>query len=703
VTPPAAQAVEEQAALRLAAGRARAGELMPYLGDALYAVKAVPTTAIPTVGVDARWRMYYNPEFLLTLDVAEVVGVWLHEVAHPLRRHHERFDALAEPQERHPLFNQAGDCAINDDLRAAGVRLPAIKAWYPERVPGAAAGMTAEQIYRLLVESPAGRRVVAPTPAVLLLPGTLEHDHGVPVRVLARTREPFLAEPLTVTVDGSAVAGAVVHDERTASFELTSRWPPGEHAVELRSGAGSASAVLRVTAPTIVLRPDHLPRNRSTREKVVVTGRGTRFSAASVVELVSADGRDLGSVADVVAVSATSLTFQVTGVPDGTHLVRVRTGTEVVQAALGVGVPHLDLSPDRLPSAHAVPVALAGVGDDVAFDASSRAELLDPTAGLTPVAGALDRLTVVAPHVVNLDVARSLPDGSYLLVVTTGAERAAATLTVATDRGAPRVAPPPPGYDDCGSGAGGPRRVWEGDASGHDAAGEDDGSVDAGRAELLRQQTARNVLDHVRSRGSVPGGWERWARATLAPVVDWRRELTSLTRRVTASVAGARDYSYARPSRRASATPAVVLPALRQPRPPRAALVVDTSGSVTEEMLARVHAETAAILRRSRGTGLQVIACDAAATRARLVRRVQDVVLVGGGGTDLRVGVTAAAALRPAVDLVVVATDGDTPWPERPPRENPGATYVVLLLDGPRDGVPPWMRTITVPREPDDR
>jgi len=82
---------------------------------------------------------------------------------------------------------------------------------------------------------------------------------------------------------------------------------------------------------------------------------------------------------------------------------------------------------------------------------------------------------------------------------------------------------------------------------------------------------------------------------------------------------------------------------------------------------------------------------------------VQDVRLVGGGGTDLRVGVTAAAVLRPAVDLVVVATDGDTPWPERPPRENPGATWVVLLLDGPRDGVPAWMRTITVPREPDDR
>ncbi|WP_167585007.1 DUF2201 family putative metallopeptidase [Kineococcus rubinsiae] len=699
---PDADALQERAALRLAAGRARAGELLPYLGDALYAVTTVPTTAIPTVGVDPRWRMYYNPEFILTLDVAEVVGVWLHEVGHPLRRHHERFDALGEPQGLHPLFNQAGDCAINDDLRSAGVRLPAIKAWYPERVPGAAAGMTAEQIYRLLADSPAGRRLAAPPPSMLLLPGAVRHDHAVPARVVAHTREPFLTAGARLAVGGAPVPVAV-HDARTASFDLVTRLPPGEHPVELTDADGRASAVLTVTAPTITLRPDHLPRRRNAHEKVVVVGRGTRFSAATVVDLLTADGGALGAVADVTPVSATFLTFSVGAVPEGTHLVRVRTGEEVLQAALPVGVPHLDLSPQRLPGGHAVPVALAGVGDDVRFDATSTAELLDPAAGLEPVAGALGHLRVLGPQVVNLDVARPLADGSYLVVVTTAGEQASATLAVGTDRSAAGQPPPPPaGYDDCGSGAGGPRRAWEGDASGRDAAGNDDGSVDAGRAELLRQQTARNVLDHVRSRGSVPAGWERWASAVLTPVVDWRRELTSLTRRVSASVAGARDYSYARPSRRAASTPGVVLPAMRQPRPPRAAIVVDTSGSVTDEMLARVHAETAAVLRRVHGSGVQVIACDAAAGRARLVRRVQDVVLTGGGGTDLRVGFTAAAALRPSVDLVLVATDGDTPWPERPPPENPGATYAVLLLDGEREGVPPWLRTITVPRDAGD-
>ncbi|PPK93386.1 putative metallopeptidase-like protein [Kineococcus xinjiangensis] len=720
----AGESLEERAALRLAAGRARACDLMPYLSDALYAVKAVPTTAIPTAGIDPRWRMHYNPEFVLTLDVAEVVGVWLHEVGHPLRGHHERFEALAEPQERHPLFNQAGDCAINDDLRAAGIRLPALKAWYPERVPGAGPGMTAEQIYRLLVAGPAGRRLAAASPSLLLLPAALRHDHGVPTRVLGHTREAFLTGLASVVLrgpDGAARTGeggspatgpVTVHDERTVSFDLRVRLPAGEHTVEVTCGGTGASAVLEVTAPTIALRPDHLPRRRGEREKVVVAGRETRFTAASVVEVLDAGGAPgaapgvvPGVVSNVAHVSATYLTFDLGPVPDGAYLVRVGDGGEVVQAVLPVGLPHLDLSPGRLPSGYAVPAPVALVGDDVTLDATSTVDLLDPAAGTAPLAGATGRPTVAGPGVLNVELTRSLPDGRYLVVVTTAGERAVATLTVGADR--PEGTAPLPataGHDDCGSGAGGPRRPWEGDSGGRDAAGNDDGSVDAGRAELIRRQTAQNVLEHARSRGSVPAGLQRWAESTLTPVVDWRRELASVTRRVSAHVAGMRDYSYARPSRRSSSTPGVVLPAMRQPRPPRAAEVVDTSASVTDEMLSRVHAETEAIIRRCHGAGVQVIACDAAAGRARLVRRMRDLTMVGGGGTDMRVGIAAAAALRPRVDLVIVATDGDTPWPEDPPPENPDATYVALLLDGDREGVPRWMRRIVVERDgPDGR
>lgn len=70
--------------------------------------------------------------------------------------------------------------------------------------------------------------------------------------------------------------------------------------------------------------------------------------------------------------------------------------------------------------------------------------------------------------------------------------------------------------------------------------------------------------------------------------------------------------------------------------------------------------------------------------------------MLGGGGTDMRVGLQVAAQARPRFDLVITMTDGDTPWPESPPAENPDARYVALLLDGDRTTVPPWMHKIVV-------
>jgi predicted metal-dependent peptidase len=236
---------------------------------------------------------------------------------------------------------------------------------------------------------------------------------------------------------------------------------------------------------------------------------------------------------------------------------------------------------------------------------------------------------------------------------------------------------------DCGSAATPGRRRWERD-TGH--------GIDPDRADQIRRQVAADVRAH----GSAPRGLHRWATGILEPRVDWRTELNSVVRRKVAEVSGARDYTYARPSRRT--VPGVILPTMRQPRPPVVYAVVDTSGSMDHDRLARCLSEIDGIVQRSGRlrSAVRVVSCDTVTGDIRPVRSVADIELTGGGGTDLRSGIAAVARARPPADLVVVLTDGDTPWDAGPPRGNPTARYVAVLVAGDRPSVPRWLRRIVV-------
>jgi predicted metal-dependent peptidase len=243
-----------------------------------------------------------------------------------------------------------------------------------------------------------------------------------------------------------------------------------------------------------------------------------------------------------------------------------------------------------------------------------------------------------------------------------------------------------PDWDlDCGSGADGWGRGW--DASGPPA-------LSPWQARLLCRQVAQDCVRHGREAGNVPAGLLRWAEQALQPAVDWRRVLAAELRRAVADTAGAVDYSYRRPSRRASVAGSVVLPALRRPVP-EVAVVCDTSGSMTEDLLAAALAEVEGLLR-SLGLARQVrvLACDTAVGPARRVTSARQVQLVGGGGTDMGAGIAAAAALRPRPAVTVVLTDGFTPWPDRPPR---GTRVVVALLGDTAPDGPDWARAVRVP------
>ncbi|MDA0183545.1 VWA-like domain-containing protein [Solirubrobacter phytolaccae] len=238
------------------------------------------------------------------------------------------------------------------------------------------------------------------------------------------------------------------------------------------------------------------------------------------------------------------------------------------------------------------------------------------------------------------------------------------------------------------AGAEGPRR-WD---CGSGADGRPDACEDGiGReqAALLRLGTAAEI--HAQPPGTVPGGWQRWAESVLPSKVDWRRVLAAEVRAAVAAVSGMVDYSYRRPARRPH--PDVLLPALVRPVPD-VAIVVDTSGSMHDELLARALAEVEAVLKRAGLRRVRVLAVDTAVHAVRSVSRAAQVELAGGGGTDMGAGIEAAAVLRPRPSVVVVLTDGFTPWPDRPPR---GIRVVVgLLSDGWHENPPEWARTVVI-------
>ncbi|MEU2529122.1 VWA-like domain-containing protein [Streptomyces sp. NPDC052071] len=247
--------------------------------------------------------------------------------------------------------------------------------------------------------------------------------------------------------------------------------------------------------------------------------------------------------------------------------------------------------------------------------------------------------------------------------------------------------PPSPVTHDCGSGAHGQPSDWEsGDRAGP-------AGVGAVEAEALRRHTAEAVRAHARARGALPGGWKRWADEVLEPTVDWRRALAGAVRDAAAWASGAIDYTYRRPSRRSAALRGIVLPSLRRPLP-RVAVVIDTSGSMGEAEMAAALGEVTGVLREVgvRGNRVTVLACDADVQAVSRVTATGQITLGGGGGTDMRVGIAAALAGPERPSVVVVLTDGLTPWPD----ETPSCRLVAALVGPSAPAPPPWIETVRV-------
>jgi predicted metal-dependent peptidase len=95
---------------------------------------------------------------------------------------------------------------------------------------------------------------------------------------------------------------------------------------------------------------------------------------------------------------------------------------------------------------------------------------------------------------------------------------------------------------------------------------------------------------------------------------------------------------------------------------------------------------------------LTLISCDAEATVIAENRLPENVELIGGGGTDMGEGLNLCAELRRIPDVVIVITDGYTPWPAQLPHRLL-RTFVVVVVVGPCDvrQIPEWAETVCIP------
>ena len=237
---------------------------------------------------------------------------------------------------------------------------------------------------------------------------------------------------------------------------------------------------------------------------------------------------------------------------------------------------------------------------------------------------------------------------------------------------------------DCGSGAHGERRPWE--------LPDDDGSpgglpgVDRVKAELVRRECAQKIMDRSGDAGDVPLAWRRWARIVLTPKVDYMATIRHAVRKaLRESTLGRYDRTYRRPHRRQAAYGEFILASFYQPRP-RPGFLIDTSSSMQDTQLARAVAELGGLTRQlGYSTEVVVACCDAAVHDVRKVFTSAQLELYGGGGTDIGAGLRWFIDRKSGpIDLLVIVTDCQTPWPEEPP---PFPVITIRVGDG---APPPW-------------
>jgi predicted metal-dependent peptidase len=177
-------------------------------------------------------------------------------------------------------------------------------------------------------------------------------------------------------------------------------------------------------------------------------------------------------------------------------------------------------------------------------------------------------------------------------------------------------------------------------------------------ASEMRQRVAQ-AANVARMAGKMSEGIAKLVDEVLNPKVRWQDLLRDYMTRANKD-----DESWSRRNRRFGD---VYLPARYSERMGEIVIIGDTSGSIGQEELNQVAAEVNAIAEQVRPECIRVIWADTRVAGEQVFEIGEEIKFdpKGGGGTDMRVPLEHVRQYDP--EVVILATDGYTPWPDVEP------------------------------------
>jgi predicted metal-dependent peptidase len=184
------------------------------------------------------------------------------------------------------------------------------------------------------------------------------------------------------------------------------------------------------------------------------------------------------------------------------------------------------------------------------------------------------------------------------------------------------------------------------------------------RAEDEWKQRAINAAERARQAGKLPAGMERFFGEILEPQVDWR---TVMYQFITGGLPCGRTWI--RRDRRYAAHGFYIPDQKRESTDIFA--WVDTSGSIADKEISQFKTELIGAKRAFESLKLSLGFCDDKVYEPVLeFDQVEESDIMkakprGGGGTDMRKCVKYVMDKHPETEVVVILTDGYTPFPTR--------------------------------------